>query len=57
MKWMQEAFKNARGQLHKQMGVPQGMKIPMARLEKAAGASGKLGMRARAALNARRANA
>ena len=52
VKWMQEAFKNAHGQLHKQLGVPQGQKIPAGKLAKAGKASGKLGMRARAAINA-----
>jgi hypothetical protein len=35
------------GALHKQLGVPQGQKIPEAKLEKAAQAGGKLGQRAR----------
>lgn len=37
------------GALHKQMGVPEGEKIPAGRLEKAAKAPGKLGKRARLA--------
>lgn len=52
--WMQEAFKNAHGQLHEQLGVPKDQKIPAGKLAKAAGASGKLGMRARAAQNAQK---
>lgn len=35
------------GALHKQLGVPQGQKIPAAKLAKAAHAGGKLGERAR----------
>ncbi len=35
------------GALHKQLGVPEGKKIPAAKLEKAAHAGGKLGQRAR----------
>lgn len=50
--WMQEAFKNARGQLHEQLDVPKGQKIPEGKLMKAGHASGKLGLRARAAINA-----
>ena len=37
------------GALHKEMGVPQGQKIPAKRLAKAAKAGGKLGKRARLA--------
>ena len=35
------------GALHKELGIPQGQKIPKARLAKAAKAGGKLGERAR----------
>lgn len=35
------------GALHKQLGIPQGQKIPQAKLAKAAKAGGKLGERAR----------
>ena len=38
------------GALHREMGVPQGKKIPEAKLEAAAKKSGKLGRRARFAL-------
>jgi len=38
-----------KGALHREMGVPQGQKIPKGRLEKAAHAGGKLGRRARLA--------
>ena len=35
-KWVQEAFKpENKGKLHEQLGVPQGKKIPLAKLEKA----------------------
>jgi hypothetical protein len=47
-KWIQGAIKKP-GALHKQMGVPQGQKIPAAKLAKAAKGGGKLGQRARLA--------
>lgn len=35
-KWIQEAIKpEKKGALHKALGVPQGKKIPLAKLEKA----------------------
>jgi hypothetical protein len=45
-KWIQGAIKHP-GALHKQLGVPQGEKIPEKKLAKAADAGGKLGQRAR----------
>ena len=47
-KWIQSAIKHP-GALHKQMGVPEGKKIPAGALERAAKAGGKLGKRARLA--------
>jgi hypothetical protein len=47
-KWIQGAIKNP-GALHKELGVPQGKKIPAKKLNKAAKAKGKLGQRARLA--------
>lgn len=47
-KWIQKAIKKP-GALHKQMGVPEGKKIPASKLAKAAKAPGKLGQRARLA--------
>jgi hypothetical protein len=47
-KWIQDA-KLKKGALHKELGVPQGEKIPEKKLEKAAKAPGKLGRRARTA--------
>ena len=44
------------GALHKEMGVPEGEKIPAAALEKAAHAGGKLGRRARLAETFRKYN-
>lgn len=35
------------GALHRELGIPQGKKIPQATLERAAHAGGKLGQRAR----------
>lgn len=47
-KWIQEAIKNS-GALHKELGVPEGKKIPAKKLAKAAKAPGVLGKRARLA--------
>ena len=44
------------GALHKEMGVPQGKKIPAGRLEAAAKKGGKLGKRARLAETLRKLN-
>ncbi len=52
-KWIQGAIKHP-GALHKQLGVPAGKKIPLKRLKAAAKKGGKLGQRARLALNMRR---
>jgi hypothetical protein len=46
--WIAGAIKKP-GALHKQLGVPAGKKIPAAKINKAANASGKLGQRARLA--------
>lgn len=45
-KFIQKAIKKP-GQLHKDLGVPQGKKIPAGKLEAAAKKSGKVGQRAR----------
>jgi hypothetical protein len=47
-KWIQGAIKKP-GALHKQLGVPEGKKIPAKKLAAAAGKGGKLGQRARLA--------
>lgn len=47
-KWIQKAIKKS-GALHKEMGIPEGKKIPAKKLAKAAKAGGKLGKRARLA--------
>lgn len=39
-KWIQKAIKN-KGALHKDLGVPQGKKIPEKKLEKASNSSNK----------------
>lgn len=44
------------GALHKEMGVPQGKKIPAGKLEAAAQKGGKLGKRARLAETLRKLN-
>lgn len=46
--WIKDAIKKP-GALHKQLGVPEGKKIPAGKLAKAAKAPGKLGQRARLA--------
>lgn len=46
--WIQDAIKHP-GALHKELGVPQGQKIPAKKLAKAAKAGGKEGERARLA--------
>lgn len=46
--WIKGAIKKP-GALHKQLGVPQGKKIPAGTLNKAAKSKGKLGQRARLA--------
>lgn len=46
--WIKGAIKHP-GALHKELGVPEGDKIPEGKLEKAANAGGKLGERARLA--------
>lgn len=48
MNWIKNAIKMP-GALHKQMGVPQGQKIPSGRLAVAAKKGGTLGRRARLA--------
>lgn len=47
-KWIQGAIKKP-GALHKELGVPEGKKIPQGKLKKAANAGGKEGKRARLA--------
>ena len=46
--WIAGAIKKP-GALHKQLGVPEGKKIPAKTLDKAAKEGGKLGQRARLA--------
>jgi hypothetical protein len=47
-KWIQGAIKQP-GALHKQLHIPEGKKIPSAKLKHAAHAKGTLGKRARLA--------
>jgi hypothetical protein len=47
-KWIQKAIKHPSA-LHKEMGVPQGKKIPQKKLQSAAKKPGLLGKRARLA--------
>lgn len=48
--WIKGAVKKP-GQLHKDLGVPKGQKIPAAKLDAAAKKPGKVGQRARFAEN------
>ncbi|CAB4240991.1 hypothetical protein UFOVP23_50 [uncultured Caudovirales phage] len=49
-KWIQKALPpSSKGKLHKEMGIPEGKKIPEKKLAKAAESGGKLGKRARLA--------
>lgn len=48
-KWIQKAVSKHKGALHRELGVPQGEKIPAAKLAKAAHAGGIEGKRARLA--------
>jgi hypothetical protein len=53
--WIAGAIKKP-GQLHKDLGVPQGKKIPAAKLEAAAKQKGKVGQRARLAMTLKKMN-
>lgn len=46
--WIKGAIKHP-GALHRELGIPEGKKIPTSKLNKAAKAGGKLGKRARLA--------
>ena len=48
-KFIQAAIKHP-GALHRELGVPEGQKIPRSKIEAAAKKGGKLGQRARFAL-------
>jgi len=49
---MAHAFANSRGQLHKELGVPQGKTIPRSKLKEAVKKGGKEAKRAQLVLNA-----
>lgn len=51
--FIQKAIKHP-GALHRELGVAEGKKIPVGKIEKAAHAGGKLGERARFALTLRK---
>jgi hypothetical protein len=54
-RWIQRALrKHKKGALHRQLGIPAGETIPVSLLKEAAHAPGKLGQRARFALNVRK---
>ena len=50
--WMSAAFQNSHGQLHKQLGVKAGQKIPREKLESAVKKGGLVAKRAQLVLNA-----
>lgn len=51
-RWIQRALrKHKKGALHRQLGIPEGERIPLALLRDAAKAPGLLGQRARFAIN------
>lgn len=52
-RWIQSAIKRP-GQLHRDLGVPQGQRIPAEKLRAAAKRPGKVGQRARLALTLRK---
>jgi hypothetical protein len=52
-KWIQRAIKRP-GQLHRDLGVPQGKRISMEQLRAAAKRPGKVGQRARLAITLRK---
>lgn len=54
-KWIQKAIKKP-GQLHKDLGVPKGEKIPAKKLDAAAKKGGKVGQRANLAKNLKNLN-
>ena len=55
--WIKKVLaKHKPGTLHKQLGVAKGKNIPVAKLEEASKAKGKLGKRARLALTLRKLN-
>lgn len=47
--WIKGAIKKP-GQLHRDLGVPEGQKIPKSKIEAAAKQKGKVGQRARLAM-------
>jgi len=53
--WIAKAIKKP-GQLHKDLGVPQGQNIPAAKLEAAAKQKGNVGQRARLAMTLKKMN-
>jgi hypothetical protein len=54
-KWIQSAIKKP-GALHKELGVPEGKKIPAKKLKEAAKKGGKEGKRANLALTLKKLN-
>lgn len=51
--WIKQAIKKP-GALHRALGVPQGEKIPVSKVQAAAKKGGKLGQRARLAMTLRK---
>lgn len=50
--FMAEAFSNAHGQLHRELGVAKGQKIPVSKLHAAVRKGGRIAKRAQLVLNA-----
>jgi len=50
--FMAKAFANSHGQLHRELGVPVGQKIPRSKLEAAVKKGGRVAKRAQLVLNA-----
>lgn len=50
--FMAEAFSNAHGQLHRELGIAPDKKIPVAKLREAVRKGGKVAKRAQLVLNA-----
>jgi hypothetical protein len=54
-RWIQKALhKHKKGALHRQLGIPEGVTIPLSLLRDASKEPGLLGQRARFALNLRK---
>ena len=55
-RWIQKAIKRP-GALHRALGIPEGQKIPLSKLQAAAKQKGKIGRMARLAMTLKRVRA